>query len=142
MAKRAKQPNNHVHPRFVNTIMPYDFYVDIYLLGKVRTFKKRKCLRIGNLFIPMSRVLWSIHHPDETLLPTDDVHHKDWDKTNEHSDNLERVPHKTHMRMQRVEVKAREADIRKIREIVKASKGDMHSSLPRRGAGFFALRSL
>lgn len=129
------------NPRFVNTLMPYEFYVDIYLLGKLKVFKKRKHLRIGNLFIPLSRVLWSIQHPDEVLLPTDDVHHKDGNKNNDSFNNLERMPRQPHMKMHRKEFKQKEADISLIRRIVKEDSVNMFGRLPRRGRGLFENRA-
>ncbi len=88
-------------PRFVNSALPYDAYLEFYLQGKFKSFKGRKVLRIGNLFIPWSRVYWSLLNPNETLLPEEDIHHRDLDKTNDQSDNLERRPHRPHMREHR-----------------------------------------
>ena len=139
--KKAQPSGNSSTVRFVNTLMPYDFYVDIYLLGKLKVFKKRKCLRIGSLFIPLSRVLWAIQHPDEVLLPTDDIHHKDLDPNNDHYDNLERIPHRPHMKMHRAVFKEKEADIREIRQVAKEDQPSMFSWLPRTGRKLFEQRT-
>lgn len=132
----------NIYPRFVNSILPYDSYLEFYLHGKFKTFKGRRVLRIGNLFIPWSRVMWALSHPDETLLPTDDVHHKNEDKTDDRLDNLERCSHRGHMRMHHNVMKQRRSDIAELLSLRKKEIQNNFSRLPRRTRDWFSQRAL
>lgn len=140
----CRNRKQQVFPRFINTPLPYDFYLELYLLGKVKKFKGRKHLRLGNLFVPWSRVMWILTHPDETLFPEDDIHHRDLDRTNDSLDNLERIEHKFHRELHHAKERVATEHIlsRSMRSIIKYDQDTSFSKIPRTFNAWFNLRAL